>query len=244
MFLRFAARDITLRYRQTALGVIWVVLQPLLGALVLTFVFHGVAKLPTSSVPAFAFTFPAMLAWNAFSTVSTSGSSSLVRNRDLVSKVYFPRMLVPLSTCGSASLDMLVSLVFMAGIMAYYGIVPNVSLILLPVWILVTFMFASGITLIASALMVNYRDIQYIVPFALGILVFASPIAYAVPTHYRIFYLVNPLTWIFEELRWSLIGTPAPSTLLVALSLVVPLAVFLIGAMLFEQFERGFADYI
>lgn len=244
VLLRFAQRDVTLRYRQTFLGVVWVVLQPLLGALVLTFVFHGVAKLSTSGVPAFAFTFPAMMAWNAFNAVLARGSGSLVANQTLVSKVFFPRMLVPLSTCGSALVDLSVSLVFMVGVCFYYHIVPGIAVLLLPIWILLVFLLAGGAALVCAALMVNYRDIQYVVPFLLGILVFASPIAYAIPSHHKIFYLVNPLSWLFEAIRWSLLNTPPPSAVLLALAVSVPVFALIVGALIFEHLERGFADYI
>ncbi len=247
VLFRFASRDITLRYRQTALGVLWVILQPLLGAGVLTFVFSSVAKLPSGGVPPILYTFAGLLLFNLMNSVISRGSISLVQNSSLVSKVYFPRLLVPLSTAGSALLDFAVSLVFMAILLAAYGIAPGFAVVLIPVWPLLTICLSAGIAFIASALTVSYRDVQYIIPFVLQIILYASPVAYSlgkISPHYRLIYDLNPMTWLLDDIRWSLLHQPQPSATILALSVFVPLATLLVGSFVFQQMERGFADVI
>jgi lipopolysaccharide transport system permease protein len=247
VFLRFAQRDITLRYRQTALGIAWVVLQPLLGAGVLSFVFGRVAKLPTGGVPPLVFTFAGLMAWNAFSNVVNRGSTSLIRNSSLVSKVYFPRMVLPISTTGSTTCDFLVSLAFLGILLGVYGIVPGLAILLLPIWLMLIFCLATGVALVTSSLMVSYRDIAYIVPFLLQLLLFASPVAYSVgalPQNYHVFFQINPMTWLLADMRWSLLHLPQPGASTLLLSATVPLAVLFVGSMVFERRERGFADFI
>ncbi len=241
---RFGARDVTLRYRQTLLGVVWVLLQPLLTAFIFAVVFGRVAKLPSGGVPYLIFAFAGLLAWNLFSGIITRASTSLVSNRDLVSKVFFPRMLVPLSTSVSTITDFFVSVGFMIVLLVIYSVRPGVAVLLSPVWAVMVILLASGLGLVAAALQVRYRDIAYVVPFVLQFLLYASPVAYAVPKHYQTIYNLNPLTWLLEEFRWSFLHQPAPPGWMIALSIVVPIVVFLGGSIVFEQMERGFADVI
>jgi lipopolysaccharide transport system permease protein len=247
VLFRFGARDITLRYRQTALGVIWVILQPLLTAGVFTIVFGRVAKLPTGGVPYFIFSFSGMLAWNLVYGTISRATPSLVSNAALVSKVYFPRILVPISNVYSVLVDFGVSFAFLIVLLFVYRISPGWGIFALPVWVLLISMFASGLGCVLSALMVRYRDVQYVVPFILQILLYASPIAYAtaaVPERYRALYDSNPITWFLEEFRWSTLDQPAPSALHIVLSVVVAAAVLLGGVLIFEKMERGLADVI
>jgi lipopolysaccharide transport system permease protein len=245
---RFGARDVTLRYRQTLLGVVWVILQPLLTALVFTLVFNRVANLHApKGVPYLVFVFTGLLAWNLFSDMIGRASGSLVSNRDLVSKVFFPRMLVPLATGYSSLVDYGVSVVFLAILMIIFGVAPGLALVLIPVWTLMVVLLASGAGLAAASLQVRYRDVAYVIPFALMFLLYASPIAYsstAVPSKYQIFYDINPLTWLLAEFRWSFLNEAAPPAWQIVLSIVVPVTVFAVGALIFEQLERSFADLI
>jgi lipopolysaccharide transport system permease protein len=241
---RFGARDVTLRYRQTLLGVVWVILQPLLTALIFAVVFGKVAKLPSGGVPYMVFAFAGLLAWNLFNGIISRASTSLVSNRDLVSKVFFPRMLVPLSTSVSTITDFLVSVVFMAVLLIVFGITPGLAIVAFPVWTVMVILLASGCGLVAAALQVRYRDIAYVVPFALQFLLFASPVGYAVPKHYEVLFSINPLTWLLNEFRWSFLNQPAPPIWQIVLSIVVPVVVFVAGVLVFEQMERGFADVI
>ena len=244
---RFGMRDITLRYRQTALGVIWVILQPLLAAGVFSIVFGTIADLPSGGVPYFIFSFAGMLAWNVFNNIVGRASSSLVANQALVSKVFFPRMLVPLSTVMSVLLDFLVAFALFIVLLFVYGINPGWPVLLLPVWLLLTVLVSAGLGLACSALMVKYRDVSYVVPVALQILLYASPIAYslsAVPENLLWIYNLNPLTWILQEFRWSLLAQPTPEAWQIVASLVVAPFVFFLGALVFQQYERRFADVI
>jgi lipopolysaccharide transport system permease protein len=248
LLLRFAARDITLRYRQAVLGVIWVVVVPLLGAGVLSFVFGGVADLNAPpGIPYFVFTLAGMVAWTAFSLIVIRASASLLGNAALVGKVYFPRLLLPLSTVLSTMVDVVVSLALLVVLLAVNGVHPGLGVITFPLWMLAIIALALGAGVLFGALMVPYRDIQYIVPVGVQFLLFASPVAYSlahVPADARIWYELNPLTGLLEGVRWSLIGTARPSTGLMAYSLGVSVAALVVGTIVFSRMERQFADVI
>ena len=177
-----AARDVKLRYRQTALGAVWVILQPLLAAGIFAVVFGKVAKLPSDGVPYFLFAYAGLLGWNAFNSTLTKVSTCLIQNSALVSKVFFPRLVLPLSTVFSTLVDFGVALAMMAVLMVLYGVVPSLSLLLLPFWLLLTLLLAVGAGLYAAALMVSYRDVQYVLPVVTQFLLYASPVAYALST--------------------------------------------------------------
>jgi lipopolysaccharide transport system permease protein len=244
---RFGARDVTLRYRQTLLGVVWVILQPLITAAIFVLVFSKVAKLHYNDAAPIVFIFVGVTAWNLFSGIINRAQTSLISNRDLVSKVFFPRMLVPLAVVYSCLVDFLVSCGFLVVLMVIHGTNPGLPVLLAPVWAVMFILLASGIGLVTSALTVRYRDVNYFVPFVLQFLLFASPIAYAiqnVPTKYRVVYELNPLTWLLQEFQWSLVRQPTPQTWETVLAIVVPIVAFIGGAVIFEQMERGFADAI
>jgi lipopolysaccharide transport system permease protein len=247
LLARFSRRDLTLRYRQTALGVIWVVLQPLLAAGAFAFVFGTVAGLSSAGVPYFAFAFAGMLAWNAFSGVLTRMSTSLVGNAQLVSKIFFPRLVLPLSSIGSVLVDFIVSMAMMVVIWPAAGVAPGWGLLTLPIWLAAVLLLASGLGLLAAALMVPYRDVQYVLPVATQLLLFISPVAYSlahVPSSARFLYELNPLTGLLEGFRWSLldIGPLQPFPTLWAFGCSVVL--FFIGSFAFAHMERKFADVI
>ena len=245
-----AQRDVKLRYRQTALGALWVVLQPLMAAIIFTVVFSRIAHLPTDGLPALAFMFASLLAWNAFSSTLTKVSGCLVGNSNLVSKVYFPRLVLPLSTILSTLLDFCVGLVMLVAIMIFYRIVPGFGLLLLPVWLALIVLLAVGIGLFTSALTVTYRDVAYILPVAVNFLLYASPIAYslaAIPKHspyLHLLFTVNPLSGLLQAFRWSLLGDGTLPLGLVAYSAVFALTVFTLGAFSFKKMEKKFADII
>jgi lipopolysaccharide transport system ATP-binding protein len=244
---RFGARDVTLRYRQTALGVTWVVLQPLLTSVVFVVVFHGVAHLSTNGLPPILVPFTGLLAFNIFSGVVSRAQLSLVANRDLVSKVFFPRMLVPLAVVYSNLIDFVVTMAFLVVMLVFYGVAPAWgALPLVPVWALMMVLLSSGVGLITSALTVRYRDVTYVIPFLIQFLTFASPVGYLVSSihKYKWFFDVNPITWIINEFRWSFLNQPAPPGWQIALSIVVPVVSFVAFAVVFEQMERSVADLI
>jgi len=247
VFTRFGIRDLKLRYRQTALGVIWVVLQPLLSAGIFSIVFGQIADLSSDGVPYFVFSFAGMLAWTLFNGIVTRAAPSLVNNQALVSKVFFPRMLVPLSAVLSVLVDFLVAAVLMVGLLVVYGINPGWAVLALPGWILLVILLGSGIGLLCSALMVQFRDVAYVVPFAMQTLLYASPLAYSLSSvgeNIRWLFDLNPLTWILEGFRWSLLGLAQPAPWQLIAAVVVSVGVFVAGALVFSKMERGFADVI
>lgn len=244
VLVRFGLRDITLRYRQTFLGVTWVILQPLLSAGILTIIFGKVAGLPTGGVPPFLFTFSGMLAWNIFSGALSRGGGSLLANTSLVSKVFFPRALVPLSVLYSLLLDFVVSLAFMVVLLIAYQVNPGWQVISLPIWVLLSCMLGSGLAFIVAPLAVHYRDVQYVVPFATSLLQYASPIAYSVPHKYRIFFEINPITWLLQDFRWATLRQAFPPVWQVIGSFAAAIVIFGLGAMFFEKMERSIADVI
>jgi len=247
IFYRFGQRDILLRYRQTAVGVAWVVIQPLVGAGVFAIVFGGIAKLPSGGVPYFVFSFAGLLGWNLFNNIISRASSSLVANQSLVSKVFFPRILVPLSSLISAMLDFAVALILFVALLFVYRINPGWPALLVPVWVLLTIVIASGIGLATAAGTVKYRDISYFLPWLLQILLYATPIAYssdAVPAGLRWVVDANPLAWLMEAYRWSLLGQAAPPLWQLGGLVVASAVIGMGGLLIFQRMERGFADVI
>lgn len=247
LFTRLAARDITLRYRQTALGVIWVVLQPLMAAGVFSFVFGRVAGLSSEGIPYFVYSFAGLTAWNAFNATIGKASGALVGNSAMVSKVYFPRMVLPLSTLGSTSLDFVVSMGMMMVLLGAYGVGYRLSILaVIPLYLIVQ-LLACGAGLMAGALMVRYRDVGYVVPVVTQVLLYATPVAYGLASlpraSLRPFFTWNPLTGLFEAFRWALLGTRLEVGLLVY-GTVVAVAMFVLGAFQFTRMERQFADVI
>jgi lipopolysaccharide transport system permease protein len=248
LLARFAARDVTLRYRQTALGAVWVVLQPLLGAGILTFVFGNVAGLPAPpGIPYFVFSLVGMVGWTAFSQVTIRSSGSLVSNASLVQKVFFPRLLLPASTVLSTAVDIAVSLGLVVVLLVVEGIWAGAAILTFPVWLGLFVVLGLGLGLGASALMVRYRDVQYVLPVGVQLLLFISPVAYsleAVPAGSRTLYELNPLAGILEGFRWSLLGTPRPPAGLIAYSVAASVLVLVVGLLIFNRMEQEFADVI
>jgi lipopolysaccharide transport system permease protein len=242
-----ALREFKLRYRQTLLGPIWIVLGPLLSAGILSFVFGSVADLPTQGVPTFLFTYTGMLAWNAFSTNFSRTTSILVNNSQLVSKIYFPRLALPLSTVFGILVDFGVTLVLVLGLAWGNGYDPGFRLLLLPVWLLTFLLIAQGVGSVLGSLAVRFRDTIQIAPVITQLLLYASPVAYAVsavPHQYVGVYYLNPLVSLFEAFRWSVLGTPFPSAGHVAYSLGIAVVVFVGGLIASERMEPRLADVI
>ncbi len=247
LLVTLAGRDVKLRYRQTALGALWVVLQPLIAAGIFAVVFGKVAKMPSDGLPYFLFSYAGLLAWNAFSGTLGKVSSSLLGNANLVSKIYFPRLVLPLSTVLGTLIDFGVALVMMAALMVFYGVAPGVGVLLLPVWLGLILLLAVGVGLFVAALAVTYRDIQYVLPVLTQFLLYGSPVAYAisvVPAHLRPYYFLNPLSGLLEAFRWSLLGTGGLRWEYVAYSAAFAVIAFLGGTMAFKQMEQRFADVI
>jgi lipopolysaccharide transport system permease protein len=242
-----ASRDVKLRYKQTALGVIWVLIQPLLAAGIFAFVFGKVAKMSSDGQPLFIFSFTSMLAWNLFNNTITKASMSLVGNSQLISKIFFPRLVLPVSTILSSLIDFAVALCMMAALMGIYHIHPTMKLLLLPAWVLLVLSLALGIGLWTAALTVTYRDVQYILTVFMQMLLYASPIAYSIrdmSAKVRMIYNLNPLTAILQGFRFCIIGGDAPSWQTVLYSVSMSLGLLIVGAVVFKHMERKFADVI
>jgi lipopolysaccharide transport system permease protein len=243
-----AVRDIKLRYRQTALGVAWVILQPLLASGVLTFVFGtvaGVTKSGRSSI--FVFVLGGFIGWTLFSATFTRASQSLVQHSALISKVYFPRLVLPVSAVVSGLLDAGVGLILFTLLRLTTGPPFGWEIITLPVWLATLVTFGLGSGLITGALSVRFRDVQYIVPVLLQLLFYASPIAYrttAVPEKWRGIFLVNPLAPLFEGLRWSLLGEGVFQLSSLLYGIAIAILILGAGLFLFQWVERELADLI
>lgn len=252
LLFSLALRDVKLRYRQTALGAIWVLLQPLLGAGILSYVFNRIASLPTGTVPPILFSYIGMLGFTLFTSTLSKASSSLVSNSQLISKVYFPRLILPLSTVLSSLVDFGVGLLMLVVLMALYRIPPSVALLSMPLWLILMLLLSVGAGLFFSAVMVTYRDVQYVLPVLVSFLTFASPIAYTAsfvaaktPQGLRPFYFfLNPLASLMEAFRWSVLGRGEVLWNYVGLATFLSLAVFIVGLLLFRQMEEKFADVI
>jgi lipopolysaccharide transport system permease protein len=247
LLMALASRDVKLRYKQTALGVVWVLLQPLMAAGVFTFVFGTVAGMADHQKNYFLFSYSGLLAWNLFNNSVSKSSACLVGNAQLISKIFFPRLVLPFSTLPSALLDFGVAFVMMLALMALTHVAPTAAFLMLPVWILLLLMLAAGIGLWAAALTVPYRDVQYMLPVFLNMLMYASPVAYSVDrmsAKIQVVYHLNPLAPIVEGLRWSVMRTPPPSLALTIYAAAFSIAILIVGAFVFKRMERKFADVI
>lgn len=247
LFLVLGSRDLALRYRQTALGIIWVVLQPVVAAGLFAFVFGRVAKLPSGGVPYFLFAFAGAIAWNSFLSTFSKASLSLTQQSQLISKVFFPRLLLPLSTVASTLVDFVVSLVLLGALIAFNGIPVTPAMALLPVWLVMLQMLALGAGFFAAALTATYRDVQHALPVVGQTLLYASPVAYsvdAVPQAFRKYVLLNPLAPAIEGFRWSALGVGHVSIAGVAYCALLSLICLVGGALYFNRRERLLADVI
>ena len=247
LLFAFADRDIRLRYRQTVLGGIWVILQPLLSALIFAVVFGFIAKMPNQGVPYFLIAFSGMLGWTLFQGNLTRVTPSLIGNGPLIRKVYFPRLLAPLGVVPSVLLDFMVSLAVMIVLLFVYHVVPDSGLLLFPLCVLSILMLSLGLGLIGASLSVKYRDIQHIVPFATQLLMSASPVGYSiavVPERIRPYYLLNPLAEPIDAIRWSILGVGTPNFGYLAYAFVASFGVLWLGLIVFRSCEREFADVI
>ena len=240
-------RDVKVRYKQTAIGAAWAVLQPLLTMVVLAVIFGAFIRVPTDGLPYPVFAYAALLPWNFFASSLSRASSSLVNDASLISKVYFPRLLLPVSAVLSMTIDFGIAFIILLGMMAWYGIVPGVAVLTLPFFLLLAFITGLGCGLWLSALNVRYRDIAYITPFLIQVWLFITPVAYPssiIPERWRALYGLNPMTGVVEGFRWALLNTAkAPqTTILVSTGVVVLL--FIGGIFWFRRLEQGFADVV
>ncbi|MBZ5561108.1 MAG: ABC transporter permease [Acidobacteriia bacterium] len=239
-------RDVKVRYKQTVLGGLWALLQPLAAMLIFTLFFNRLAGIQSNGPPYPLFAYAGVTAWTFFSNAVSASSNSLIGNQQLISKVYFPRIFVPMGAIGALLLDMLISLVLMFALLLYYRWPASLLLLELPVFMLGSFLAASGFGLILSAMNVRFRDVKYAVPFAVQMGFFVTPVIYPlnyIPARYRLAMSLNPMTGMVEGFRHSLLGTAAQWNVM-GLSLAVSVLIFVTGLYTFRRMERLFADII
>jgi lipopolysaccharide transport system permease protein len=249
LFYFLAWRDILIRYKQTVFGVAWALIRPFLTMLIFTFVFGRVAKLPApGTIPYPLLVFAAMLPWQFCSTALSEASNSLIGNSNLISKVYFPRLIVPAGSVITSFVDFLITLGLMAGMMAWYGFLPDWRLLTLPLFVALAFATAFGAGLWLCALNVRFRDFKYIVPFIVQFGLYLSPVGFSsdvVPERFRLIYSCNPLVGVIEGFRWSLLRGESPVRVSAILfSLIIASLLCITGIRYFRQTERTFADII
>jgi len=248
LFYFLAWRDILVRYKQTAFGITWALLQPLLTMAVFTVVFGRLAKLPSDGAPYPIFVFAALLPWQFFAAAVTNGANSLVSNANLVSKVYFPRLIVPSAAIIPGLVDFAISLGFLSVLMAWFGSWPDWRVATLPLFLLLGAATALGAAYWLAALTVKYRDFRYVVPFLLQAGLFISPVGFSsaiVPESFRTLYSINPLVGVIDGFRWALLGGTTPlNSVGLALSAVLAATLLASGIRYFRSTEKTFADVI
>lgn len=242
-----AWRDIKVRYKQTALGVMWVVLQPLLMMVIYTVFFGHLAKIPSGGVPYPLFVFSGLLSWQLFANAVTDCGNSLVANQNLITKVYFPRLIIPIAAIVPRLVDFLCAFFVFLGMMVYFGISPSINLWMLPFFVLLTLAATIGVSLWLSALNVRYRDVRHMLPFLIQVWFFLSPVVYPsslVPEAWKGLYALNPMVAVVEGFRWSILGAGEASTPILGISGGVLLFLLVSGLYYFRRMERTFADVV
>jgi lipopolysaccharide transport system permease protein len=240
-------RDVKVRYKQTAIGALWAVIQPLMTMIVFTLVFDKFARMPSNGLPYPIFSYAALLPWTYFSKALNQSVMSVVGNANLITKVYFPRILLPVSAVIGGLIDFAIAFVFLLGMMAWYGIAPNWGMALLPLFVLLTMLTALSVSVWLSVINVRYRDIGQAIPFLIQLWLFASPVAYpvsVVPEQWRLLYSLNPLAGVIEGFRWALLGSDTPPVGLLMLSTAMVLALLCSGIFFFKRMEKTFADIV
>jgi len=240
-------RDLKVRYKQTAIGATWAILQPLMTMVILTVIFGYFAKIPSDGLPYPIFAYTALLPWTYFASALSRSSSSVVAEAHLISKVYFPRAVLPLAGTVSGIIDFAVAFPLLLGMMIWYGIMPAWGLLALPLFLLLALATALAVGLWCSALNVRYRDVGYTIPFLTQCWMYASPVAYPVslvPENWRFFYSLNPMAGVVEGFRWALLGKQGPDFVVMAVSTVVVALLLVGGLVFFKHMERTFVDVV
>jgi homopolymeric O-antigen transport system permease protein len=240
-------RDIKVRYKQTALGAAWAIIQPFFTMVVFSLFFGRLAKMPSDSIPYPIFSFAALVPWTFFANGLTQSSNSLVGSANLITKVYFPRLTIPIASVLSGIVDFALAFVVLLGMMLYYGIMPTLNVLWLPLFLLLALIASLGVGLWLSALNVEYRDVRYVVPFITQFWLFVTPIAYPsslLSEPWRTLYGVNPMVGVVEGFRWALLGTKTAPGLIIAVSSTAALVILLTGAFYFRRMEKTFADIV
>lgn len=248
LFLFLAWRDILVRYKQTVIGAIWAVIRPALTMAVFVVIFGRIAKLPSDGIPYPLLVFAALLPWQFFASALADAGESLIGNASMISKVYFPRLIVPASSIIVSFVDLAISFLFLAALMAWYGVFPGWRVVTLPLFILLAVAAALGPALLVSALNVEYRDFRYIIPFAVQFGLYVSPVGFSssiVPAEWRLLYSLNPMAGVIDGFRWALLPqSPPPHWPGFLVSCAVVAVLLVVGIAYFRKTERRFADVI
>lgn len=239
-------RDLKVRYAQTVMGAAWAIIQPLLTMVVFTIIFGNFAKVPSDGVPYPVFSLAALVPWTYFSVAFSTSSASLVTNTNLITKIYFPRLVIPLAPIAGGLVDFAIAFVILAGAMLIYGLAPSaVAIVVVPLLIAVMAVAAAGVGCLLAALNIQFRDVKYITPFLIQIWMYGSPIVYPmslVPERYRLVYMLNPMAGVIEGFRSVLLGTgPVPWTA-IGVATAMSVLIFVLGVYYFRRTERLFAD--
>ncbi|HCJ65797.1 MAG TPA: phosphate ABC transporter permease [Elusimicrobia bacterium] len=249
LFYILSWRDIAVRYKQTVIGILWAVLRPLLTMVVFTVIFGKLAKLPSEgNTPYAIMVYAAMLPWQFFATSVLEASNSLIGNIQLITKVYFPRVIIPISSVVTSFIDFLISFVILILLMVYYQFAPNWNILFLPVFLLIAFLNAVGIGLYITALNVKYRDFRYVIPFLVQFGLYISPVGFTskiIPEKYRLLYSINPMVGVIDGFRWAILGKETTiylSSFLMSIGVMLFFLIF--GIRKFRKMEKSFADII
>jgi len=241
-------RDLKVRYKQSVLGVLWAILQPLLNMVVFTVVFGNLAKLPSDGLPYPIFSYTATVPWAFFAAALSTTARSMLTSGNMISKIYFPRMIVPFASVLANLVDFAIAFVILIALMFFYHIIPSINMLFLPLFLLLAIIIAMGVGLWLSALVVMYRDFGYILGFIPTFWMYISPVVYPssmIPEQWRLIYSLNPMTGVIEGFRWALLGTPVAVTpLMFAVSAAISVIIFVTGMFYFRRMERVFTDMI
>lgn len=248
LFLLLSWRDILVRYKQTVIGIAWSVIRPLLTMIVFTIIFGKLAKMPSDGMPYAVMVFSAMLPWQFFSNTISEGGNSLISNERLISKVYFPRIIIPTTSMIVSLIDFLISFFLLICIMLMMSFIPSWKIILIPILMIPAAVFALGLTYFISAMNVKYRDFRYVLPFIIQFGLYISPVGFSssvVPENWRLLFYLNPMAGIIDLFRWAISAEPIILDFsYIALSLIITLIIFVVGVSYFRKTESEFADVI
>jgi lipopolysaccharide transport system permease protein len=240
-------REVKVRYKQTALGIAWAMLQPLMTMMIFTVIFGAFVNIPSDGLPYPIFAYTALLPWTYFAEAISRSSVSLVSDASLIRKVYFPRLIMPLAAVVSPAVDFVLSFLLLLGMMAWFGIAPTSGVLALPLFLLLALLTALAVGLWLSALNVRYRDVRHTIPFLIQFWMYASPVAYStslVPERWRLLYSLNPMAGVIEGFRWALLGKESPDLGVIMAGAVAVMALLIGGLVFFKRMERTFADVI
>jgi lipopolysaccharide transport system permease protein len=243
----FAWRDIKVRYKQTVMGALWAIIQPFFTMVIFSLFFGRLASIPSDGLPYPVFSYTALVPWTFFANALAQGSNSLVFSANMIKKIYFPRLALPIATVLAGVVDFALAFIVLLGIMLYYDLVPTIKIIWLPFFFLLALVTSVGVCLWLSAMNVQFRDVRYTTPFLTQVWLFITPIAYPsslLPEAWRTAYGLNPMAGVVEGFRWALLGTDTAPGPMIVVSSVVALALFISGAFYFRRMEQSFADVL